>query len=76
MQVMLLLSRAIPTLTSWLQFKNQDNKLQEGKKHLLGMKRREAMNTTRATAQTNENRFLVVSEKNVRLKILQKKHNV
>lgn len=31
------------------------------------MKRREAINRTSATAQTNENRFLVVSEKNVQL---------
>lgn len=46
----------------------QDKKLQEGKKYLLGMKRREAINRTSATAQTNENRFLVVSEKNVQLK--------
>lgn len=49
-------------------FQKQDKKLQEGKKDLLGMKRREAINRTSATAQTNENRFLVVSEKNVQLK--------
>lgn len=68
MWVMLLLSHAIPTLTSWLQFKNRTKSYKRAKKDLLGMKRREAINRTSATAQTNENRFLVVSEKNVQLR--------
>lgn len=61
MWLLLLLSHAISTLTS---IQKEDKSRQDGQ-NLLVMKRWEAINILSATAQTNENFFLVVSGKNV-----------